>query len=161
MREEIAQKGLRAGLKQELGGVAASSSSDSNPSIFSPLISPTGRNSKETGCWVSVLTKRVATIWTWSTSRFQEEVAGKGGDRPGLGKSRRVGIGELGDKLPAGAGDELRGLAPGGDEHRGLGIKLGGHAEQVAVERPAQALIGADQDDARVGGLRALPAADG
>ena len=74
----------------------------------------------QTGCWVSVLTNRVATTWTSVHLPLQEEVAGEGGDRPGLGEPRRVAVGELGGQLPAGAGDELRGLAPGGDEDRRL-----------------------------------------
>ena len=78
---------------------------------------------------------------------FQEQVAGKSGNRPGLRKLRRVGIRKLRNKLPAAAGDELRGPASGRDEHRGLRVKLGGHTEHVAVERPTETLVGADQDD--------------
>ena len=51
---------------------------------------------------------------------FQEEVAGKGGNRPGLRELGRVRVGELGNKLPARAGDELRGSASGRNEDRGL-----------------------------------------
>jgi hypothetical protein len=40
----------------------------------------------------------------------------------------------------------LRSFASGRDENRRLGIKLGGHTKQIAVERSAQALIGGDQN---------------
>ena len=94
-----------------------------------------------------MLTNCVAKIFTSSTSPFRNRSRANVGDRPGLGEARRVPVGELGGQLPVGAGDELRRLRAGGDEHGRRRVELRGHAEQVAVERAAQALVRADQDD--------------
>ena len=68
---------------------------------------------------------------------FQKEVAGKGGNRAGFGEARRVGVGEVGDKLAACGGDELRGFTASRDEQRSRWVELSGQPKQVAVERPA------------------------
>ena len=69
---------------------AASSSSDSAPWICSPLISPTGRNSTTDGLLGQRVDEPRGDNLDLVHLSFQKQVAGKGGDRPGLGESRRV-----------------------------------------------------------------------
>ena len=126
---------------------ARAASCASAPGISSPWMSPIGSNSSVTGCCVSVLTKRVATILTSSTSPFRKRSRASARDRAGLRELGRVAVGELGDQLPARARDELRGLASGRDEDGRMRIVPAGEAEHVAVERAAQALVRRDQDD--------------
>ena len=98
---------------------------------------------------------------TRSTSPFRNRSLGEFGDRPRLGEQRRVLVGELRRQLALGAGDELRGLAAGGDEDGGVLVELGRFAQQVAVQRAAQALVRADEDDRALAAPRAFPSADG
>ena len=93
------------------------------------------------GFWVSVLTKRVNDDVHLVHFALQEHVLGEFGDRPRLGEQRRVLVGELRGQLPLGAGDELRGLAAGGDEDRRVRVELRRLAQQVGVQRAAQALV--------------------
>src|SRR5207247_7185242 len=72
---------------------------------------------------------------------FQKEVAGKGGNRTGLGESRRVGEGELRGQPPAGARDELRRPLAGGDEQGRGGVELPSEAKQGGVAAPAHTVI--------------------
>jgi len=113
----------------------------------------------ETGCCVSVLTKRVATILTSSTSPFrkrsrdlihfpfQKEVSSKASYRSGFWKGWRVSVGELGGKLATSLGNELCGFPPSCDKNRRPRIEFSGRAKQVAVQCSAQALIRAHQYD--------------
>src|ERR1700756_738854 len=78
---------------------------------------------------------------------FQKEVASTCRDRPGFPEAGRVTVGKLGHQLSAGAGDILRRPAPGGDEQCGLRFEPRRQAEQIAVERTAQALVPGDEDD--------------
>ena len=70
------------------------------------------------GCWTSVETKFVNSMSTRVHFAFQEQLLGELGNGPRLAEQRRVLVGELRGQLPPGARDELRGLAPGGDERR-------------------------------------------
>ena len=100
-----------------------------------------------TACCVSVLTKRVATILTSSTSPFRNRSRASVRDRPGLGELGGVAVGKLGNQLPPRSGDELRGLASGRDEDGRLRIVPSRQTEHVAVERAAEALVACDQND--------------
>ena len=91
---------------------------------------------------------------------LQEEIAGERGNRPRLGKRRRIAVGELATSCRPRARDELRGLAAGGDEDRRRRIELRREAEHVGVERAAQALVGGDQDHRAPPDRRAPRAAD-
>ena len=82
------------------------------------MISPTGRNSSGN----ALLRKCVD-----ETSRhnpdlvhllLQKKIAGESGNGSGFGESRLVAVRKLGNQLPAGGGDELRGFTSGRDENR-------------------------------------------
>ena len=126
---------------------ARAASSASAPGIVRPRIAPIGRYSMVTACCVSVLTKRVATIMTSSTSPFRKRSRASAAIARASANRGRVAVGELGDQLPPRAGDELRGLASGRDEDGRLRIVPSRETEHVAVERAAQALVAGDQDD--------------
>ena len=72
----------------------------------------------ETGCCVSVLTKRVATIRTSSTSWFKKRSRAKAAMALASGNRGSSPYAKLGNQLPAGGGDELRGFTSGRDENR-------------------------------------------
>ena len=78
---------------------------------------------------------------------LQEQIARHGGDRPGLGESRRIPIRKIGDELAACARDELRGLATGRDEDGRTMIVPSDQSKQIAVERSAQTLVRRHEDD--------------
>ena len=84
-----------------------------------------------------MLTKRVAMIRTSSTSRFKKRLRAKAAIALASANCGDIRVGELGDQLPASAGDELRGSASGRDENRGLAIKLGRQPEEITIERSA------------------------
>ncbi len=66
--DQVGQHVLGAGLEQRLFLVTPRRRAVcSTLGTFNPVIGPTGRYSTTNGSWVSVLTKRVATIWTSST----------------------------------------------------------------------------------------------
>ena len=79
---------------------------------------------------------------------LEEEVLGELRDRASLGEGRDVLVGELGGELALQPGDELRALAAGTDVHGRVLVELGGLAQEVRVQRAAEPLVGADQDDA-------------
>ena len=78
---------------------------------------------------------------------LEKEVLRELGNRARIAEQRGVLEAEFRRQRPLGPRQKLRGLAPGGDEF-GLRPELGRFAHQVGVEAAAQALVGADQDDA-------------
>ena len=71
MSEEVGEDRLRTWIEEDVGCIGGRAASDSAPGIFSPLISPIGRNSTTAVRWDSVLTNSVTTIFTSSTSPFK------------------------------------------------------------------------------------------
>ena len=78
---------------------------------------------------------------------LQKQILRKLGDRPRLGKLRRILVGEFRRELALGARDKLRTFFAGADERRSVAVELRRFPEQIAVQAAAQAAVGADQDD--------------
>ena len=76
----------------------------------------------------------------------EEELLRELGDRPGLGELGRILVGELRDQVPLQARHPLGGLATGHDVRGVRRRGLRGLAQEVGVERAAEALVGADDD---------------
>ena len=95
-------------------------------------------------------------IRTSSTSPLRKRSRANAGNRSGFGKGRRIAVSEFRGQLAPRAGDELRRLAAGRDEDRRLRIELRRQAEHIRIERPAQPLVGGDQDDGAPPHLRDL-----
>ena len=118
MRKQIAENGLRTGLKQRLGNVGWQC----------PLrISPLGSSALDLAHGKKFNADRILGQCIDETGRddphlihlsFQKEIAGKGGDRSGFRELWCVGVGKFGKELAARAGNKLRSFPAGSNKDR-------------------------------------------